>query len=85
MAEQGTESEPQPPPALAAWQKALTAPVVVIGDLFLFFAQSVGAIFRKPWRVGLFFTQLDFMAYGSLFVVGLSCRPSPVSRARAPA
>ncbi|HXN84155.1 MAG TPA: ABC transporter permease [Myxococcales bacterium] len=72
MAEQGTESEPQPPPALAAWQKAVTTPVVVIGDLFLFFAQSVGAIFRKPWRVGLFFTQLDFMAYGSLFVVGLT-------------
>src|SRR5213079_3313258 len=40
--------------------------------LSIFFAQSVAAIFRPPYRVGLLFNQLEFMAYGSLFVVGLT-------------
>jgi phospholipid/cholesterol/gamma-HCH transport system permease protein len=63
------------PPELArpgGLQRFLTAPIVMVGDLSLFFAQSVAAVFRPPYRVSLFFIQLDFMAYGSLFVVALT-------------
>jgi phospholipid/cholesterol/gamma-HCH transport system permease protein len=63
------------PPEMArpsAWQRFLTAPIVVVGDLSLFFAQSIAAVFRPPYRIALFFLHLDFMAYGSLFVVALT-------------
>ena len=70
MAEQ-TDSAPGPA-VVPRWQQVLAAPIVFIGDLFLFFAQAVAAMFRPPYRVGLFFAQLDFMAFGSLFVVGLT-------------
>jgi phospholipid/cholesterol/gamma-HCH transport system permease protein len=30
------------------------------------------AIFRPPYRIGLLFVQLEFMGYGSMFVVGLT-------------
>jgi len=69
MAEPSTSSEPARPPP---WTKPLRAPVELLGDLSIFFAQSVAAIFRPPYRVGLLFNQLEFMAYGSLFVVGLT-------------
>src|SRR5438045_9673891 len=69
MAEPTTSSEPAQPPD---WTKPLRAPIEVLGDLSIFFAQSVAAIFRPPYRVGLLFNQLEFMAYGSLFVVGLT-------------
>ena len=71
MGEQQTDSQPGPA-AVPPWQKTLAGPIVFIGDLFLFFAQAVAATFRPPYRVGLFFAQLDFMAFGSLFVVGLT-------------
>jgi phospholipid/cholesterol/gamma-HCH transport system permease protein len=71
MSEQKTDAVPAPK-STPVWQKALVAPVVMVGDLFLFLAQSVGAIFRPPYRIGLFLAQLDFMAYGSLFVVALT-------------
>ncbi|GAC1337084.1 MAG: MlaE family lipid ABC transporter permease subunit [Myxococcales bacterium] len=71
MPEQQT-ARPSQSAAPTAWQRFLTAPIVVVGDLSLFFAQSIAAIFRRPFRVSLFFIQLDFMAYGSLFVVGLT-------------
>jgi phospholipid/cholesterol/gamma-HCH transport system permease protein len=69
MAEQQTERVPAAPPA---WTKPLLAPVEVLGDLSIFFGQSFAAIFRPPYRVGLLLNQLEFMAYGSLFVVGLT-------------
>src|SRR5205085_446699 len=69
MAEPTTSSEPAQPPD---WTKPLRAPIEVLGDLSIFFAQSVAAIVRPPYRVGLLFNQLEFMAYGSLFVVGLT-------------
>src|SRR5688572_4471548 len=56
----------------AAWGRALTAPVVALGELTTFFVQSILAIFRPPFRVAALFTQLDFMSFGSLFVVGLT-------------
>src|SRR5207253_9245510 len=66
------ESSPPAPPAPAAWTKPLRAPIEMLGDLSIFFGQGVAAIFRPPYRVGLLFNQLEFMAYGSLFVVGLT-------------
>src|SRR6267378_2809596 len=69
MAEPTTSSHPAGPPA---WMKPLRAPLEMLGELSLFFAQSVAAIFRPPYRIGLLFAQLEFMAYGSLFVVGLT-------------
>src|SRR5256714_3050951 len=69
MAEQPAERAPAPP---AAWTKPLRAPIEVLGELSVFFGQSVMTIFRPPYRVGLLFNQLEFMAYGSLFVVGLT-------------
>src|SRR6267142_6564194 len=69
MAEPTTSSHPAGPPA---WMKPLRAPLEMLGELSLFFAQSVAAIFRPPYRIALLFSQLEFMAYGSLFVVGLT-------------
>jgi len=69
MAEPTTSSHPARPPP---WMKPLRAPVEMLGELTLFFAQSIAAVFRPPYRIGLLFAQLEFMAYGSLFVVGLT-------------
>src|SRR5207302_5045014 len=69
MAEPSTSSEPARPPD---WMKPLLAPIEVLGDLSIFAGSSVLAIFRRPYRFGLLFTQLEFMAWGSLFVVGLT-------------
>jgi len=69
MAEPSTSPHPAEPPA---WLKPFRAPIELLGELSLFFSQAVAAIFRPPYRIGLFFTQLEFMAYGSLFVVGLT-------------
>src|SRR5947209_16890999 len=68
MAEQ-TATEPKPGTSLP---KAFTRPFEILGELSLFTGSSTMAIFRRPYRVGLLFAQLDFMAFGSLFVVGLT-------------
>jgi phospholipid/cholesterol/gamma-HCH transport system permease protein len=68
MAEQ-TAIEPRPGTALP---KALIRPFEILGDLSMFTGASSLAIFRRPYRVGLLFSQLEFMAWGSLFVVGLT-------------
>jgi len=68
MAEQ-TAAAPKPPPS---WLKPFERPLVVLGELSLFAGQSVAAIARRPYRVGLLMVQLEFMAYGSMFVVGLT-------------
>ena len=70
MAEQATAPEvPAPPPA---WLVALSKPVAAVGDLALFGLQAIAAMPRPPYRLAIFFTQLEFMAWGSLFVVGLT-------------
>src|SRR5436853_7361691 len=53
-----------------SWLKPLERPLVVLGELSVFFAQSVMAIFRRPYRVGLALVQLEFMADGAMFVGG---------------
>src|SRR3989442_11269812 len=68
MAEQ-TAAAPKPRPS---WLKPLEHPLVVLGELSVFAGQSATAIFRRPYRVGLLMVQLEFMAYGSMFVVGLT-------------
>jgi len=68
MAEQ-TAIEPRRPPD---WLKPIAKPFEILGDLSIFSAMSVAAAFRRPYRVGLLFAQLEFMAWGSLFVVGLT-------------
>src|SRR5437762_5744883 len=68
MAEQ-TAVAPKPRPS---WLEPLERPLVVLGELSTFTGTSVRAIFRRPYRVGLLFAQLEFMAWGSLFVVGLT-------------
>src|SRR5207245_506318 len=68
MAEQ-TAAAPKPRPS---WVKPLERPLEVLGELSLFTGQSVMAIARRPYRVGLLMVQLEFMAYGSMFVVGLT-------------
>src|SRR5438105_100152 len=65
------ESSPQRS-QVAVLGEVVTAPIVALGELATFFLYSLGAIFRPPYRVGLMFAQLDFMAFGSLFVVGLT-------------
>src|SRR5437660_2245000 len=69
MAEQGTAVAPGKPPE---WLKPLSRPFEVLGDLSTFSGLSLLAAFRRPYRVGLLFAQLEFMAWGSLFVVGLT-------------
>ncbi len=69
MAEQTADGAAKNPPA---WLKPLTAPFEFLGDLSLFAGRSMIAIVRPPYRVGLLFSQLEFMAWGSLFVVGLT-------------
>src|SRR5258708_40021076 len=68
MAEQQT-SAPRGP---AGWLKPLLVPFEYLGELSMFTGASMLAIFRRPYRVGLLFTQLEFMAWGSMFVVGLT-------------
>ncbi len=68
MAEQ-TTAGPKPRPQ---WLKLLERPVEVLGELVIFSGQSVAAIFRPPYRIGLLMVQLEFMGYGSMFVVGLT-------------
>jgi phospholipid/cholesterol/gamma-HCH transport system permease protein len=69
MAEPEAVAAPKRPPA---WLKAFTRPFEILGDLSIFSGMAVAAAFRRPYRVGLLFTQLEFMAWGSLFVVGLT-------------
>jgi phospholipid/cholesterol/gamma-HCH transport system permease protein len=69
MAEQQTAVAPRKPPE---WLKPLAKPFEVLGELSTFSASSIAAIVRPPYRVGLLFAQLEFMAWGSLFVVGLT-------------
>jgi phospholipid/cholesterol/gamma-HCH transport system permease protein len=54
------------------WMTALEKPVSTFGELFIFIAQSIAAIPRPPYRFAIFLAQLEFMSYGSLFVVGLT-------------
>src|ERR1700694_2027181 len=68
MAEQQTSA----PPNAAEWLKPLRLPLEILGALVMFAGASSLAIFRRPYRVGLLFTQLEFMAWGSMFVVGLT-------------
>src|SRR3989441_12475609 len=60
------------PKARPSWLKPLEHPFEVLGELSTFSGLAVLAAFRRPYRVGLLFSQLEFMAYGSLFVVGLT-------------
>jgi phospholipid/cholesterol/gamma-HCH transport system permease protein len=68
MAEQ-TAIEPRKAPD---WLKPIAKPFEILGDLSIFSGMAVAAAFRRPYRVGLLFAQLEFMAWGSLFVVGLT-------------
>ena len=67
-----TEQVAAPSKGPPQWLKPLRAPVEWLGDMSIFTGASVVAIFRPPYRVGLLFTQLEFMAWGSMFVVGLT-------------
>src|SRR2546430_1766643 len=69
MAEQQTAVAPRKPPE---WLKPLAKPFEVLGELSTFSGTAILSAFRRPYRVGLLFTQLEFMAWGSLFVVGLT-------------
>ena len=70
MAEQTavTPTPKEPPP----WLRLLEQPFEAVGDLVLFSVQSIVAIFRPPYRLGLMLVQLDFMGFGTIFVVGLT-------------
>jgi len=68
MAEQITAGPKQRPD----WLKPLERPLEVLGELVLFTGQSVTAAFRPPYRIGLLMVQLEFMGWGSMFVVGLT-------------
>src|SRR4030081_1120735 len=68
MAEQ-TAVEPKTAPSVL---KPLRKPFEILGELAMFTGASTMAIFRRPYRVGLLFAQLEFMAWGSMFVVGLT-------------
>src|SRR5712692_2624232 len=68
MAEQQTSA----PDQAAEWLKPLRVPFQILGELSIFTGASTLAIFRRPYRVGLLFAQLEFMAWGSVFVVGLT-------------
>ena len=61
----------EPKPRVSAL-KPLGRPFEILGELSMFTGASTLAIFRRPYRVGLLFGQLEFMAWGSLFVVGLT-------------
>ncbi len=57
---------------LSSVLKPLRVPFEMLGELVLFTSSSTAALFRPPYRAGLLFNQLEFMAWGSLFVVGLT-------------
>jgi phospholipid/cholesterol/gamma-HCH transport system permease protein len=69
MAEEKVLAEPKRPPA---WLKSVSRPFEWLGEMSMFTGTASTAIFRRPYRVGLLMTQLEFMAYGSMFVVGLT-------------
>jgi phospholipid/cholesterol/gamma-HCH transport system permease protein len=69
MAEPQVAAEPKKQPE---WVKALARPFTLLGEMSMFAGASGAAIFRRPYRIGLLMTQLEFMAYGSMFVVGLT-------------
>jgi phospholipid/cholesterol/gamma-HCH transport system permease protein len=69
MAEEKVLAEPKRPPP---WLKPLSRPFEWLGEMSLFTGTATAAVFRPPYRVGLLMTQLEFMAYGSMFVVGLT-------------
>lgn len=71
MAEQQTGAAPVGP-GLRELRRALSRPFEVLGELSTFTAASTAAIVRRPYRVGLLLNQLEFMAWGSMFVVGLT-------------
>src|SRR3954471_23611398 len=68
MAEQVSVTPRRPP----EWVKPLRTPIEWLGDMSIFTGSSVLAAFRPPYRFGLLFAQLEFMAWGSMFVVGLT-------------
>jgi phospholipid/cholesterol/gamma-HCH transport system permease protein len=68
MAEQ-TTAGPKP---RREWLKFLERPLEVLGELVTFAGQSLAAASRPPYRIGLLMVQLEFMAYGSMFVVALT-------------
>ena len=68
MAEQSAAQPKRPP----EWLKPLQRPIEVLGELSIFVMQSVVSVVRRPYRIGLLMVQLEFMAYGSMFVVGLT-------------
>jgi len=68
VAEQVSAAPKLPP----EWLKPLRTPIELLGDMSIFTGSSVLATFRRPYRIGLLFTQLEFMAWGSMFVVGLT-------------
>jgi phospholipid/cholesterol/gamma-HCH transport system permease protein len=68
MAEQSAISQRPTPP----WLKVVERPLEVLGELSQFCGQSFVAVFRPPYRIGLLMAQLDFMSFGSMFVVGLT-------------
>ena len=68
MAEQTDAAARKPPP----WLEPIKKPLEILGDLVLFSGSSIAAILRTPYRIGLLMVQLEFMAYGSMFVVGLT-------------
>jgi phospholipid/cholesterol/gamma-HCH transport system permease protein len=70
VAEQSAHSEHGlVPPELA---RALRRPFELLGDFSIFTVTSLITIFKPPVRIGLLLNQLEFMAYGSIFVVGLT-------------
>jgi len=72
MSEQAESDAPPAPAPKPFWLAAIEKPVVTVGELFTFVAQSLAAIPKPPYRLTIFLAQLEFMAYGSLFVVGLT-------------
>jgi phospholipid/cholesterol/gamma-HCH transport system permease protein len=43
-----------------------------LGLILLFFARSIKAAFRRPWRFTLWFQQAEFVGVGSLFIIFLT-------------
>ncbi len=71
MAEQQTAAGP-PRLSVESVLRPLRVPFEFLGEMSIFTGASTMAIFRRPYRVGLLFNQLEFMAWGSMFVVGLT-------------
>jgi phospholipid/cholesterol/gamma-HCH transport system permease protein len=43
-----------------------------LGNILLFFGQACAACVRPPWRLGLILQQMEFVGFGSLFIVMLT-------------